>query len=116
MVRKAIENTYLGVCDIYEFEKAIKSNMSTGFSEVIIKKDEPCKLSFYSIGDANKNSMASEVNQTAKLTISPELKIKSGSKIVIRQNGVTGTFSNTGEPAIYSTHQEIVLRLIDKWA
>ena len=51
-----------------------------------------------------------------KLFISPEVEIKPGSKIVVTQNGVTTEFSNSGKPAIYTNHQEIMLKLFEDYA
>ncbi len=116
VVRKAIEQTYIGVCTIVEKQKVLKQNKSTGFEEVIVLQNEPCKLSFSSIKSANKFDNATGVGQIVKLFIAPEVNIKTGSKIIVNQNGVTNEYKNSGVPAIYISHQEIILELFKEWS
>lgn len=115
-VRKAIEMTYTGKCTITEHQKVKKPNKSTGFEDVIILKDQPCKLSFSKIANTNQGETAAMVAQTAKVLIAPEIQIKPGSKLTITQNGVTTEYSQSGEPAIYNTHQEVILELFKGWS
>ncbi|MBS5822410.1 MAG: hypothetical protein KID00_00885 [Clostridium argentinense] len=115
-VRKAIEMTYTGKCTITEHQKVKKPNKSTGFEDVIILKDQPCKLSFSKIANTNQGETAAMVVQTAKVLIAPEIQIKPGSKLTITQNGVTTEYSQSGEPAIYNTHQEVILELFKRWS
>lgn len=115
-VRKAIEMTYTGKCTITEKKKVNKANKSTGFEDDIVLENQPCKLSFEKITNNNPNEAAAMVVQTAKVLIAPEIKIKPGSKLTITQNGVTTEYSNSGEPAIYNTHQEVILELFKGWS
>lgn len=48
-----------------------------------------------------------------KLFISPDVAIKAGSKIIVTQHGRTTEYSNSGVPAVYPTHQEIMLTLFN---
>lgn len=118
MVRKAIESLYQGTCDIIEHKKIKKSNGSTGFQDVKVLEKEPCRLSFKTIISTNPTDVgASELTQTTTLFISPDVKIKPGSKIVVTQNNVTKEYKQSGEPAMYlNTHQEIMLELFDRWS
>jgi hypothetical protein len=116
MVRKAIESMYIGKCTITEYQSYKKENKSTGHQEVIILENQPCKLSFSKITNANQGEAAAMVVQTAKVMIAPEIKIKPGSKLTIIQNGFTTEYKNSGEPALFNTHQEIVLELFKGWA
>lgn len=50
------------------------------------------------------------------LFIAPEVTISPGSKIVITHEGRTGEYSQSGIPAVYPTHQEIVLTVFERWA
>ena len=50
-----------------------------------------------------------------KLFISPDVLIKAGSKIIVTQHGRTTEYSNSGVPAVYPTHQEIMLTLFEGW-
>lgn len=115
-VRKAIEMTYEGKCTITEHQKVTKPNKSTGFKDMIVLEEQPCKLSFEKIATNADSANAAKMIQTAKVLIAPEIQIKPGSKLTITQNGVTSEYKKSGEPAVYSTHQEIMLELFDGWA
>lgn len=83
--------------------------------EVATLENQPCKLSYEKINTTDTNGAAIQSMET-KLFISPEVEIKAGSKIVVTQNGVTTEFSNSGKPAIYTNHQEIMLKLFEDYA
>lgn len=116
MVRKAIEKMYIGTCTITEYQKVKKDNKSTGFQDVIVLENQPCKLSFSSITSTSQTETAAMVVQTAKVLIAPEIQIKPGSKLTITQNGVTTEFKNSGKPAMFGSHQEIILELFKGWS
>lgn len=115
-VRKAIESMYIGTCKITEHQKVKKENKSTGFQDVVVLENQPCKLSFEKITNTNPTETAALLVQTAKVLIAPEIQIKPGSKLTITQNGVTTEFKNSGEPAMFGTHQEIILELFKGWS
>jgi len=115
-LRKGIEDQYDGLCTIYENVKVVKPNKSTGYTETIIFTDKQCRLSFKTITSTNPTENASIVKQITKLFIAPEAAIKPGSKIVVTQNGITTSYKQSGKPAIYETHQEIILELFDGYA
>lgn len=115
--RNAIESLYDGYCTITEHRKVKKENKSTGFSDVVVLENQPCKLSFQSVNSTTATETgASAVTQTVKLFIAPEVKVKPGSKITVTQCGVTTEYQNSGEPAVYNTHQVIVLELFKGWS
>lgn len=115
--RKAIESVYDGTCTITEHQKVQKDNKSTGFQDVVVQKDLPCRLSFKTINNTNPNeNAASTLVQVTEVFLAPEIIVKPGSKLTITQNGVTTEYKSSGEPAFYSTHQEIVLELFKGWA
>lgn len=115
-VRAAIEMMYQGTCTVTEHQKVKKENKTTGFQDVIVLTNQPCKLSFSNITTTNQTETAALVAQTAKVLIAPEIQIKPGSKLTITQNGVTTEYENSGEPALFNTHQEISLVLFKGWA
>ena len=115
-VRKAIEMTYTGRCTITEHQKVKKANKSTGFEDKVVLEDQPCRLSFEKVTSNSQGETAATVVQIIKVILAPEIKIKPGSKLTITQNGVTTEYSSSGEPAIYNTHQEIVLELFKGWS
>ena len=115
-VRKAIESTYIGTCTVTEYAKKQRENKTTGFEEEIVLQNQPCRLSFERITSTNSGQVAAELTQSTKILISPEIHIKPGSKLTITQNEITTEYKNSGEPAIYATHQEVILELFKGWA
>lgn len=116
--KQAVESRYDGVCSVYTYgESKDPTTHITRTAETVLYQDIPCRLSF----KYNNNSSASpsetitEVSQIIKLFVSPELNIPPGSKIVATQNGVTTAYKSSGQPMVYSTHQEIVLEIFRGW-
>jgi hypothetical protein len=114
-VRKALEQGYDGIFTVTEHKKVTKPNHTTGFVDEVVIVDQPCRLSFSSSPSAKDGNVA-EINQTVKLFFAPEIKVKEGSKITVTQHGVTTDYKQSGTPAVYSTHQEIILELFKGWA
>lgn len=115
--RKAIESMYEGTCTIIEHQKVKLPNKSTGFKDIVVLEDIPCRLSFKTITNTNQTETGvSAVVQVTKVFIAPEIKVKPGSKLTITQNDVTTEYKSSGQPAIYTTHQEIELELFERWA
>ena len=115
--RKAIESMYDGICTITEYQEYIKPNKSTGYHEVVVLEEQPCRLSFSSSPNTNpQDNNAAEISQTIKVFLSPDIRVNAGSKLTITQNGVTTEYKNSGVPAVHETHQEITLELFNGWA
>lgn len=115
--RKAIESMYDGTCTITEYQKVKLPNKSTGFKDIVVLEDIPCRLSFKTITNTNQTETGvSAVVQVTKVFIAPEIQVKPGSKLTITQNDVTTEYKSSGQPAIYTTHQEIELELFERWA
>lgn len=116
-VRKAIEMTYDCTCDVIQEEKYKKENKSTGFREKKILENKKCKLSFETVTKDSKDDVKANIVQITKLFIAPEITIKPGSRIeVTNVVGITTIYKSSGQPAIYQTHQEIVLELDERYA
>ncbi len=115
--KNAIESLYDGTCTVTEHQKVVKANKSTGFQDVVVLNNQPCRLSFRNITDTSQEeNAASAVVQVTVLFISPSITIAPGSKITVTQNGVTTDYQQSGMPARYDTHQEIVLDLFREWS
>ena len=114
--KKAIESMYDGICTITEYQEYIKPNKSTGYHEVIVLEEQPCRLSFSSSPNTNQTESAAQLVQTIKVFLAPDVRVQAGSKLTITQNGVTTEYKSSGEPALYQTHQEIMLELFKGWA
>ena len=110
--RKAIESRYKGFCDILEKRK-VKDEITkaTVLKDIAVLSNQPCRLSYSSSGTANQTATVSNIEQTIKLFITPEIKVAPGSKLRITQNGTTTDYISSGVPAVYETHQEVSLEL-----
>ena len=110
--RKAQEQLYDGICTVTEYRKAKdeKTKLS-GMSDVVVLEEQPCRISFSKVSQAIQSESTENITQSIKLFISPDVIIQPGSKITATQNGVTTVYRSSGVPAVYATHQEIMLEL-----
>lgn len=110
--RKAVESRYRGLCDMLEKRK-VKDEVTkaTALRDTVVLSNQPCRLSYSSSGTANQTDNISNIEQTIKVFIAPEIKIAPGSKLRITQNGITTDYISSGVPAVYETHQEVSLEL-----
>lgn len=116
MVEKALKLLWNDKCTVYvKDEITDQSTKRTKFTETAIIEDEPCKLSFNSLTSVELDNVPS-INQTITLFISNKITIPSGSKIVITRKENTFTYTNSGQPRIFTNHQEIKLELFERWA
>ena len=116
-VRKQIESTYTGVCTVIEHKKEINQETKLiEYKDVTVLEEQPCRLSFEKIPAASQNGSTVSIAQITKLFITPDITISSGSKITVTQNNVTTDYTCSGVPAVYPTHQEIMLELFERWA
>ena len=113
--RKAQEQLYDGVCTVIEYRKVKdeKTKLS-GMEDVIVLEGQPCRISFSKVSQSIQGESSANISQSIKLFISPDVTIKPGSKITVTQNGVTTVYKSSGVPAVYATHQEIMLELYEE--
>ena len=102
MTRKAIESSYDSTADIFEKTKVLNSSI-TKFKETKVHSDIKCRLSYNSIG-ATANGEANAI------------EVKPGSVIHVNSMGITKAYRCSGKPAVYPTHQEIVLDILESKA
>jgi hypothetical protein len=115
--RKAIESLYIGRCSVYEYQSVTDPVTKIAEpGEVPVLTNQSCRLSFKTISSVSSDNGAAPVTQIVKLFIAPEIVIKPGSKITVTQNSVTADYQSSGQPAVYSGHQEIILKLFAGWA
>ena len=116
IMRFALEKMYSGTCDVVERVQATDPvTKKTGFGESTVLSMQPCRLS-YSSAPVTGDGRTAAVTQEIKLFLAPDVTVKSGSKIIVTQNGKTTAYANSGEPRLYPTHQEISLKLWERWA
>jgi hypothetical protein len=99
-----------------EQREITKPNGATGFEEVAILENQPCKLSFSTLAATNQQDMTAAVVQTAKLFCGKALRIAPGSKITVTRGGNAFEFGQSGLPGVFEFHQEIGLVPWDGWA
>lgn len=116
-VRKAIESLYKGECTVKEF-KSVTDPITriTTKKEVTVLENQKCRLSYEKIASATQTTAPATIAQSIKLFIAPEIVINPGSKIIVTQHGKTTEFKQSGEPALYTNHQEIRLELFKEYA
>lgn len=115
--RKVIESRYEDICDIIEYQDIYNDKTKqTKKQEVTIHNNQPCQLSYKTISNDEETETGAKKVQITELFISPDIKINSGSKIVVTHKGVKTAYKNSGEQAIYNTQQTIILELFDKWS
>lgn len=116
--RATIEKLYEDVCTVFILED-YKDPITkiTKKQERALFENQPCRLSFKNLSTTVKTEGPAEVVQVTKLFIAPELEIPAGSKIVVTQKSGRATeFSYSGVPAVYPSHQEIILKLFEEYA
>lgn len=114
---EALRRLWSGICTIIVRQPVVdESNGQTSLQEAILLENEPCRLSFKNVNTTGENNEASPVQQVTKLFLDNTVVIPAGSKLVVTQNGYTAEYEKSGEPAIYSTHQEIVVEKFKEWA
>lgn len=115
--RKAVEATYFGTLTVTEMKKAKDEKSKLSKTEpVVVLENQPCKLSFETLKSAIQTDTAAAVTQVTKLFVSPDVSIRAGSKITVKQDNVTVDYTCSGVPAVYPTHQEIILELFERYA
>lgn len=114
--RKALEGTYDGICTVIErqYIKDEKTKIKR-LKEIEVIKDQPCHVSFEKVTATVQTETAATTSQGIKLFLPPEITIKSGSKIIVDQNGIYTEYTASSVPAVYVTHQEIMLEMFKEW-
>jgi len=115
--RKAQESQYFGTMTVTERGKVMDERSKlTKEQDVVVLVGQPCKLSFENLRTAQQTESAAGITQIIKLFLAPEIRVNPGSKVTVEQDGVTADYRCSGVPAVYSTHQEIILELFERWA
>lgn len=106
------ERLYADTCTIYTVQKVTDPRTHvTSSQRVAVIENQPCRVSFSQFPATGQNATVDTVSQSVKLFISPDVVAPAGSKIEItRQGGIT-VYRQSGWPAMYPTHQEVMLEL-----
>jgi len=114
--KAALASMWTDKMTVSEYQEIDKPNGSTGFQEVYVIADAPCKLSFTTLANVEGGEGNAPLRQVVKVFCDAELDIKAGSKIEIVRDGKVYTYRQSGTPGRFSAHQEIVLIPFDGWA
>ena len=105
---KALKKLWTDKVSVEVYDKVNKPNGSTGFGLIPKHKDISCRLSYSNVKSAREGDVA-QIAQVVKLFLDPNIEIPAGSKLTVKHRGKVLAFERSGEPAIYTNHQEIVL-------
>lgn len=116
--KNAFNILYTGICDIYEYENTMDNETKIIKQKSVIKYENiPCRVSYYNnssnIVATKENSYNNIITQKVKIFLDNNIEIKAGSVIIVTQNGKTTKYKNSGEPVIYTNHQEIMLDIFN---
>lgn len=115
--KTALEQGYEGRCSVYEYGDVVDPvTRITSKQEAEVLSDIPCRRSYERLHVTDAAAGAPRQAIGIKLFLAPDVAIKPGSKLVVTQDGVTEQYAASGKPAVYPTHQEILLKLFERWA
>lgn len=115
-LRKSLEKLWKDKCTIIiQKDVTDPETFITSFEESSVLKEQRCRLSYKTLATAS-DGLAAAVTQSVRLFLAPEVEVPPSSKIVVTHEGRMLEFGQSGEPAVYSSHQEIPLELWKGWA
>lgn len=115
-IRGVIETLYQGRMTVIEYQPV--KNPETGLTsrtEVEVMADIPCRLS-YSESPVIAGGNVAENIQRIKVFFAPNITVRPGSKLIIRQNGTEAAYQSSGVPKVYASHAEVELEYFKRWA
>ena len=86
----------------------------TSHDSNVLYENEPCRISFHNISVVTGGNFPQQ-NQIIKLFCDETLVIPPGSTITVIRQGKPVKYYQSGMPALYPTHQEILLDLEDQY-
>lgn len=112
--RKTIESLYTGLLTAVVRETARDPvTKVSGLKEKTVYEDIPCRLSFSTAKNLEEGKVMANENQMTLFT-SPEVDIKTNSKIIVKQNGYTYTLTNANKKS-YASHNEYSCEEFVRW-
>lgn len=115
LAEQAVKSLWRDTMTVVEHHKVKRKNGVTGFEDVETIKGEPCKIIFKTLR-ATDQQEAAGLTQGIKLLCDKNLTVPEGSKILVLHEGAEMAYKQSGTPAVYSVHQEIMLELFERWA
>ena len=115
--KSALQKLWTDTCTVYTQTKTKDpTTKRTVPTESALLTDQPCKLSIESLSTVSETDHAPVVTQAVKLFIDSDLTIPAGSKVVVTRGSRQFIYKASGEPGIFTDHQEISLELFERWA
>lgn len=115
IAKKHIESLYFGT--FTAIQRIKQKNEETKITEFIEEEyiiDQPCKLSFKNFTSTTVDGNAKS-SLTTKLFFPPEIELKEGSKLIVKQNNKEYILSNSGVVRNGINHNEVEVINFDKW-
>ena len=117
-IREALESLYVGECTVYGFEDIVEDGITRQETRVIY--EGKCRLSYNikygSSREGIQTSTFDKAEQRIRLFLTNDCEIPAGSRITVRQNGVETEYRTSGQPAVYTFHQEVTLLAADVYS
>lgn len=115
--RKKLELFYHGTCDIYEKEIVERENSCIHETiEKQVQTEIPCRITYMTSGAGQEELENIRINQRVRIFFQPEIIVKEGSRICVKQNGMEKSYNCTGSTKRYLTHQEVEAIAEEKWS
>ncbi len=114
-MRAAVETLYSGRMDVVEYLPVEDEKTGiTAHQEVTVLENVPCRLSYGKAAAATGGNAAENV-QEIRVYFAPDISIRPGSKLVVRQNGMEAAYKASGVPRRYASHNEVALEYFERW-
>lgn len=107
--KRILESTYQDYCNIYNFEKVLNGSITSN-ERIVAYENIKCSLSQKDLKTTEQSKSENKIDYDSKLFISNDIEIKAGAEIEVNHCGKKYIFNQTGEPFIYCTHQEVLLK------
>lgn len=108
----AMKMLWTGRCDIYNYETYTDEWGISRSEKVLAACDVPCRISYKTYKRDRAGEQSETVNELARevrLIMGNDVKVRAGASFVVRQNGEERRFMLAGIPAVYWSHQEVML-------
>ena len=113
---KAIQSMWTDLCTVTVKKRVTDAETHiSSFTDEILLEDEPCKLSFSSTTPTAGDDTQS-ITQTVKLFVANAVAIPAGSRVTITRDGKSLEYKSSGEPSIFTYHQELSLNTVKERA
>lgn len=106
--QEAFAFLYRDTCTISESQQVLRPNGTTTEAWEMTAKDIPCRVS-YGGASIGENGLLASSTQSVKLFLAPDVYVTTGSRILVTREGRTSAYRASTKPALYPTHQEILL-------